>query len=59
MQIGFTRRLESDYGHVPAITAIHRIAAVKLTAQQSLETAERPDKTGSRTFPGFPAGLRS
>ena len=50
--------LESDYGQVPAITAANRIAAVKLTAKQSLETAQRRDKTGSRTFPGFPSGLR-
>jgi hypothetical protein len=50
--------LESDYGVVAAITAANRIAAVKLTAKQTLETAQRRDKTGSRTFPGFPAGLR-
>src|SRR5438094_3592874 len=50
--------LESDYGRVPAITAANRIPAVKLAAKQSLETAERRDKTGSRTFPGFPSGLR-
>src|SRR5258707_877034 len=50
--------LESDYGHVPAISAADRIAAVKLTAKQTLDTAQRRDKTGSRTFPGFPAGLR-
>jgi hypothetical protein len=50
--------LESDYGHVPSITASNRIAAVKLTAKQTLEAAQRRDKTGSRTFPGFPAGLR-
>jgi len=58
MQIGFNG-VRKRLRHVPAITAIHRIAAVKLTAQQSLETAERPDKTGSRTFPGFPAGCES
>src|SRR3954447_26461880 len=50
--------LENDYGEIAAITAANRIAAVKLTAVQSLETASRRDKTGSRTFPGFPAGLR-
>jgi len=50
--------LEDSYGEAPAITAANRIAAVKLTAKQSLETAERRDKTGSRTFPGFPSGLR-
>src|SRR3954447_16985447 len=50
--------LENDYGEIAAITAANRIAAVKLTAVQSLETASRRDKTGSRTFPGYPAGLR-
>src|SRR5262245_1047453 len=50
--------LESSYGHAPAITASNRIAAVKLTAKQSLEKPERRDKTGSRTFPGYPAELR-
>ena len=50
--------LEVDYGQVAAITSANRIAAVKLTAKQSLEVAQRRDKTGSRTFPGFPSGLR-
>ncbi|HTM48814.1 MAG TPA: hypothetical protein VL285_09050 [Bryobacteraceae bacterium] len=50
--------LESAYGQVPAITAANRIAAIKLATRQELETAERRDKTGSRTFPGFPMGLR-
>lgn len=50
--------LESAYGVVPAITAANRIAAVKLAAKQDLEKVSRKDKTGSRTFPGFPASLR-
>src|SRR5258706_15286602 len=49
---------ESAYGQVAAIAAANRIAAIKLTTKQELETAQRRDKTGSRTFPGFPAGLR-
>src|SRR2546421_350401 len=49
---------ESAYGQVAAITAANRIAAIKLSTKQELETAERPDKTGSRTFAGFPADLR-
>ena len=36
--------LESEYGHVPVVTGANRIAAVKLTARQSLVTAERRDK---------------
>jgi hypothetical protein len=49
---------ENAYGQVATITAANRIAAIKLTTKQELETAVRRDKTGSRTFPGFPAGLR-
>lgn len=50
--------LETAYGQVVAVTAANRIAAIKLSTKQELETAERRDKTGSRTFSGFPAGLR-
>src|SRR5260370_9590906 len=49
---------ENAYGQVATITAANRIAAIKLTTKQELETAVRRDKTGSRTFPAFPAGLR-
>jgi hypothetical protein len=50
--------LESVFGQVPPITAANRIAVVKLATKQDLEKADRKDKTGSRTFPGFPASLR-
>jgi hypothetical protein len=50
--------LEQDYGHVPAVVAANRVPAVKLVARQRLERPERRDKTGSRTFPGIPWGLR-
>jgi hypothetical protein len=49
---------ESAYGEIPAITAANRIVGVKLGAKQELEKVKRRDKTGTRTFPGFPAGLR-
>jgi hypothetical protein len=49
---------ETTYGRVPAITAQNRFPAVKLTARNQLEKAERKDKTGSRTFVGLPAGMR-
>ncbi len=49
---------EQSYGRVPAVAAENRIPAVKLTARQRLELPERRDKTGSRTFPGVPWGLR-
>src|SRR5580692_5687635 len=49
---------ESAYGQVPAIAPGNRIPAVKLTAQQQREKCQRQDKTGSRTWQGFPAGMR-
>jgi len=54
----FYTGLESSYGETPAITAQNRIPAVKLTAKNQLEKADRRDKTGSRTFVGMPSGLR-
>ena len=54
----FYTALESAYGKVPAIAAQNRFPAVKLTAKNQIEKADRRDKTGSRTFVGFPAGMR-
>ena len=54
----FYTALESAYGSVAAIAASNRIPALKLTVQQQLEVTNRKDKTGSRTFPGLPAGGR-
>ena len=54
----FYAGLENNYGETPGITAQNRFAAVKLTARNQLEKADRRDKTGSRTFAGIPAGLR-
>src|SRR5436190_22932435 len=54
----FYAALESAYGQVSAITAQHRIPAVKLATKQQLEVPDRKDKTGSRTFTGVPAGGR-
>jgi len=50
--------LESSYGFVGAITSGNRIPAVKLSVKQQLVVSSRQDKTGSRTFPGVPAGGR-
>src|SRR5215472_14219970 len=50
--------LENTYGQVSAITAANRIPAVKLVTKQDQEKVTRKDKTGSRTFAGFPANLR-
>ena len=50
--------LETAYGQAPAIDSRNRFPAVKLAARQRLERPERRDKTGSRTYPGAPAGAR-
>jgi hypothetical protein len=49
---------EVSYGAVPSIVARNRFPAVKLSSKQTLETTERRDKTGTRTFAGLPAGGR-
>jgi len=54
----FYTALESAYGQVPAITAVNRIPALKLTVRQQREVANRKDKTGGRTFTGVPLGGR-
>lgn len=54
----FYTALESSYGNVGAISSGNRIPALKLTVRHQLETVQRKDKTGSRTFPGLPAGGR-
>ncbi|MGD0201236.1 MAG: hypothetical protein ABSD27_10855, partial [Bryobacteraceae bacterium] len=50
--------LELNYGQVPAVEGRQRIPAVSLSARQSLERPARRDKTGMRTYPGTPVGLR-
>jgi hypothetical protein len=54
----FYAGLERTYGQTPAISAQNRFPAVKLTAKNQMEKADRKDKTGSRTFAGLPAGMR-
>jgi hypothetical protein len=54
----FYTALETSYGQVGSITSGHRIPALKLTVQQKVTTAQRKDKTGSRTFPGQAPGGR-
>src|ERR1700728_691480 len=51
--------LEQSYGVAATVSASNRIPAVKLTAKQQTEKVQRADKTGSRTFPGDPSGLRT
>ena len=54
----FYAALESAYGKVDPITAANRIPAVKLGIKQQVDAGKRRDKTGSRTFPGLPAGVK-
>jgi hypothetical protein len=49
---------EQNYGQVSGIDSRNRIPAVKLETKQQLERPARKDKTGSRTFPGVPWGLK-
>lgn len=48
-------QIESGYGLVPSIASHNRIPAVQMSVRQTLETAQRNDKTGTRTFFGAPA----
>ena len=54
----FYVEVEPSYGQVPTITAGERISAVKLRVRQDLETRDRRDKTGSRTYQGIAPGSR-
>jgi len=54
----FYTGLEGSYGVAAAVTAANRIPALQLTVQQQTSTADRKDKTGSRTFVGNPSGGR-
>lgn len=44
--------VEPNYGRAATVTAANRFPAVRLQAQQLLETGRRLDKTGTRTFLG-------
>jgi len=50
--------LEQRYGEVPSVGAAKRIPAVRLSIRQQWEKRDRRDKRGSRTFGGWPNGLR-
>lgn len=50
---------ESAYGQIAAISATNRIPAVNMTAQVKLAKSQRKDKTGTRTWPGLPQGMRT
>ncbi len=51
-------QLEPSYGQVAAISAQNRIPAVTMSVKQTVETPQRNDKTGTRTFPGALANMR-
>ena len=50
--------IEQNYGNAAATAASNRIPAVKLVTKQQTDKIQRKDKTGSRTFLGYPSGLR-
>jgi hypothetical protein len=50
--------VESAYGQAASIGPANRFPAVRLQAQQVLESARRQDKTGTRTFKGTPVTSR-
>jgi hypothetical protein len=50
---------EEAYGVTREVTAAERISSVGLTASQVKEKVKRQDKTGTRTYPGMPTGVRS
>jgi len=50
--------LEQSFGVAPTVSAANRIPALKLSMKQRTEKVQRKDKTGSRTFPGNPSGIR-
>lgn len=49
---------EDAYGSVTPPTSTQRIPSIRLKIRQKSERLSRRDKTGSRTFPGLPAGVR-
>lgn len=51
--------LEAQYAVAAPITSQNRISTVQLQARQAPVPVRRRDKTGSRTFIGLPAGLRT
>jgi hypothetical protein len=55
----FYAELESAYGTVPTITEDNRIPTVSLAVRHRAIQGQRRDKTGSRTYVGSPAGVRT
>ena len=54
----FYAAVESGFGFAAPVSEENRLPAVSLTARQTVQRANRRDKTGSRTFVGLPAELR-
>ncbi len=50
--------LETAYGTAAPAAAANRIPSTRLDLRQTARPLRRRDKTGSRTFPGLPAGIR-
>jgi hypothetical protein len=54
----FYAAVEASYGQAASVSAANRFPAVRLQAQQLVETGRRLDKTGTRTFLGSPMNGR-
>lgn len=54
----FYAKVEASYGQAASVGAQDRLAAVGLRVKQVVETPERRDKTGSRTYTGTAPGGR-
>jgi hypothetical protein len=50
--------LEQTYGSAAAVTADNRIPSLRLGIRETAVIPKRRDKTGTRTFPGVPSGIR-
>jgi hypothetical protein len=51
--------LEQSFGEAAAVTAANRIPAVQLAIRERKSAPQRRDKTGTRTFAGFPIAVRT
>ena len=54
----FYAGLESTFGQVPTVSVTDRFAATRLAIRQRVETPQRRDKTGGRTYKGAAPGAR-
>ena len=54
----FYAGMETSYGEAATISGANRFPAVRLHAHQSVQASRRLDKTGTRTFLGYPVSSK-